>query len=273
KAALDSGKFRQRVEADALLAKEANIKGTPTFIINGELLTGAQPLPAFKQKVEEALAKSKGLPPPPRPAAVAPPPGKPVVRGPMMMPNPFWPPPKVALPDALLGERLAGAVPIGNAPMRGSPKAPVEVLYFTSLTCGDCQRAAQVMHGLLDTYGPFIRLYAKVRPFTKKGEPGPLVAEAAMAAHAAGKFWPFHDGLTRLGFFGADDEKLNEAAREAGLDVDELRATLNAGRYRARVLEEGEALAGAKLGDNAFVVNGRVADGTVALVQLVEAAI
>jgi RNA polymerase sigma factor (sigma-70 family) len=273
KAALDSGKFRPRVEADVQLAKEAKINGTPTFLINGELFTGAQPLPAFKHKVEEALAKAKGLPPPPPLAPMGlPPPGKPgVVRGPMV--SPFWPPPKVVLPDALLGDRLAGAVPIGNAPMRGSPKAPVEVLYFTSLTCGDCQRAAQVMQGLLATYGPYVRLYAKVRPVTKQGDPGPLVAEAAMAAHAAGKFWPFHDSLTRLANYAPDEEKWNMAVKAAGLDPDELRAAVNSGRYRAQVQEEGEALAGAKLGDTAFVVNGRVAEGTVALLQLVEAAI
>ena len=65
--ALESGRYRDRVQADLTLAKEANINGAPTFFINGERLTGAQPLPAFKHQVEVALAKVKGLPPPPLP--------------------------------------------------------------------------------------------------------------------------------------------------------------------------------------------------------------
>jgi RNA polymerase sigma factor (sigma-70 family) len=270
-AALDSGKFRARVAADAQLAKAANINGTPAFLINGEPLMGAQPLAAFKQKVDEALARAKGLPPPPPPAAPAPVPGKPMLRGPII--SPVWPPAQVTLPDALLGDRLNMHVAIGNAPMRGTAKAPVEVLYFTTLICGRCAPAAQVADGLLATYGVQIRLYAKVIPVSRPGEPGPLVAEAALAAQAAGRFWPFHDALMRGPYGERDDEKLERAARDAGLDVVELRAALYAGRYRARALEEGEALRGARIGDTAFVVDGRVADGNVALLQLIEAAI
>jgi RNA polymerase sigma factor (sigma-70 family) len=274
KAALDSGKFRQRIETDLKLAKDANIKGTPTFLVNGELLVGAQPLPAFKHKVEEALAKAKGLPPPKPLVPSGPPPtaGKPgLPRGPIM--SPFWPPPRVALPDALLGDRLAAPVTIGNAPMKGQAKAPVEVLYFTTLSGGESTRAAQIADGLLATYGQHLRLYAKVIPRAKPGEPGPLVAEAALAAHAAGKFWPFHDALTRGQFGFPDDDRIEKAARDAGLDEGELKVALSSGRYRARALEEGEALRGVRFGDYAFVVNGRMAEGTTALVHLVEAAI
>jgi protein-disulfide isomerase len=267
KAALDSGKFRERVDADVALAKAANINGTPTFLINGELFMGAQPLPAFKQKVEAALAKVKGLPPP-APVAALSSNRLAMPKGPII--SPFWPPPKVALPDALLGERLAAPVTIGNAPMQGSPKAPVEVLYFTALTCGTCAQAAQVLDGLVQTYGPLLRVYAKVLP--KPTEAEPLAAEAALAAHAAGKFWPFHDALTHGSKWGQpDDQKIDEAAAAAGLNADELKAA--AGRYRAQALEAREALRGTKIGDTAFVVNGRLADGNVALLQLVEAAI
>jgi hypothetical protein len=183
----------------------------------------------------------------------------------------MWPPPKVALPDALLGERLATPVTIGNAPMKGSVNAPVEVIYFSTLVGMSAGAGADVLEGLLASYGPYLRIYAKVIPVVQKGQPGPLVAEAALFAHAAGKFWPFHDAFVRVRPARDEDERLDGAARAAGLDPAELRASLNAGRYRSQA--EGEALRGIRLGDYAFAINGRLAEGNTALLHLVEAAI
>jgi protein-disulfide isomerase len=273
KAALDSGKFRKRVEADAQLAKDAGINGTPSFLINGEPLTGNQPLEAFKQKVEEALARAKGLPPPERKIAARPagPPS-----GPRAMPSPYWPPPAVTLPDAMLGERLGVPFSIARAPMRGNPKGPVEILYFTAVGCSyECDKAASVLAGLLATYGEQVRVIAKLVPFGGGGrDTPPIYTEAALAAHAQGKFWEFHDKLTKeSGFPPPDRAKLESLAQEVGLDLDDFRAALDDGRFRAAALEEMDAINGARIGATAFVVNGRVADGTVALVKLVENAI
>ena len=56
KAALDSGKHKAAVDADiAAIAKAGARIGTPSFFINGKLLQGAQPYPAFKAAVDEAL--------------------------------------------------------------------------------------------------------------------------------------------------------------------------------------------------------------------------
>jgi protein-disulfide isomerase len=56
KAALDSGKHKAAVEADvAAVAKAGARIGTPSFFINGKLLQGAQPYPAFKAAIDAAL--------------------------------------------------------------------------------------------------------------------------------------------------------------------------------------------------------------------------
>jgi protein-disulfide isomerase len=56
KAALDSGKHKAAVEADmAVVAKAGARIGTPSFFINGKLLQGAQPYPAFKAAIDAAL--------------------------------------------------------------------------------------------------------------------------------------------------------------------------------------------------------------------------
>jgi protein-disulfide isomerase len=56
KAALDSGKHKASVDADvAAVAKAGARIGTPSFFINGKLLQGAQPYPAFKAAIDAAL--------------------------------------------------------------------------------------------------------------------------------------------------------------------------------------------------------------------------
>lgn len=52
---LDSGETRKEVEQDLQEGREANIEGTPSFLINGELLVGAQPFSAFQEVIEKLL--------------------------------------------------------------------------------------------------------------------------------------------------------------------------------------------------------------------------
>jgi RNA polymerase sigma factor (sigma-70 family) len=269
KAALDSGKFRKRVESDAALAKEAQITGAPTFFVNGEQLGGAQPLASFKREVDAALAVAKGLPRPPAAPTL---PREPRPQGAMAMMNGMspWPPPAIALPDKLLGDRIVGRFATAKAPLRGNPKARVEVLYFTAL---GMVQARVIEEGLLASYGKEIRLVAKVLPPKFSGfETGPLVVEAAMYAQAQGKFWEFHDGF---GFndVGADRARLVQIAEKAGLDGADLQAALDDGRFRETSTQDIEASEAAGMNAFGFVVDGRKADGAVALVQLVEAAI
>ncbi len=57
RAALDSGKFKDRIEKDKQLAASVGASGTPTFFINGNRLVGAQPVDAFKKIIDEELKK------------------------------------------------------------------------------------------------------------------------------------------------------------------------------------------------------------------------
>jgi protein-disulfide isomerase len=55
KAALDSGKFKDKVDADAKEAASVGATGTPTFFINGTKVVGAQPFDAFKKVIDTEL--------------------------------------------------------------------------------------------------------------------------------------------------------------------------------------------------------------------------
>jgi protein-disulfide isomerase len=59
KSALDSGKFKAHIDRDKAEAAKAGASGTPTFLINGTKLVGAQPVDQFKKLIDEALAKKK----------------------------------------------------------------------------------------------------------------------------------------------------------------------------------------------------------------------
>jgi protein-disulfide isomerase len=59
KAALDSGKFKAKVDADAKEGADVGATGTPTFFINGTKVVGAQPFESFKSTIDAEL-KAKG---------------------------------------------------------------------------------------------------------------------------------------------------------------------------------------------------------------------
>jgi protein-disulfide isomerase len=56
---LDSRKYKAQVDADLAQAKSIGVRGTPNFFVNGKKLTGAQPFPKFKAKIDEALKGGK----------------------------------------------------------------------------------------------------------------------------------------------------------------------------------------------------------------------
>ena len=55
RACLDSGKFRQQVQTDYEEGMRAGVAGTPTFFINGVVMSGAQPLDEFKTVIDREL--------------------------------------------------------------------------------------------------------------------------------------------------------------------------------------------------------------------------
>ena len=57
KSALDTGKFKERVDREVAEGDKVGAGGTPTFFINGNKLVGAQPVDAFKRIIDQELAK------------------------------------------------------------------------------------------------------------------------------------------------------------------------------------------------------------------------
>jgi protein-disulfide isomerase len=143
----------------------------------------------------------------------------------------------------------------GGAPSFGPADAKVTVLTFSDFECPYCAEAGKVAEALRERYKDRVRLVFRnfPLPFHKNAQPA---AEAALAAHAEGKFWPFHDLLF------ANQDKLDRAglltlAAKAGLDVKALEKALDAGTHRAAV--EADLALGREIhieGTPTFYVNG-----------------
>ena len=59
KKALDTNQYKDHIDRDKAEAAKAGAQGTPTFLINGTRLVGAQPVEQFKQLIDAELAKKK----------------------------------------------------------------------------------------------------------------------------------------------------------------------------------------------------------------------
>ena len=53
---LDSGEMASEIQADMQDGQAVGVSGTPGFIINGKLISGAQPFSVFQQAIEAELA-------------------------------------------------------------------------------------------------------------------------------------------------------------------------------------------------------------------------
>jgi len=57
---LDSGKYSEVVEQENEIARQLGVQSTPSFIINGTPVIGAQPFESFQQVIEAALSTATG---------------------------------------------------------------------------------------------------------------------------------------------------------------------------------------------------------------------
>ena len=150
-----------------------------------------------------------------------------------------------------------------GAPTFGPAELTVTIVEFSDFQCPFCSRAATTVaaSSRRSTATRCASCSASSRcSFHKNAH---LAAEAALAAHAQGKFWEYHDKLF------ADQNKLERpaleaTAKEVGLDVAAFKKALDDKTYAAAVDADqklGEAVA--VDGTPTMFLNGkRVADPT-----------
>ncbi len=160
-------------------------------------------------------------------------------------------------PTGQLPPAIRKAMDPAGAPTLGPPDAPVTLVAFLEYSSPFGAQAAKTMKALAVDYPDQLRLVVKQHPLGFQGPGAVLAAEAALAAHAQGKFWPMHDRMLSKPT-GIDRAALEEYALAAGLDLAAFRAALDEHHFEEAVAVQGALAHEAGLdGTPSFLVNGR----------------
>ncbi|MBF5041118.1 thioredoxin [Aggregicoccus sp. 17bor-14] len=253
KAALDSGKFRSRVEQDARDGAAVGANGTPTFYVNGREVVGAVPFANFKQIIDEEIAKADKL----------------LASGTKLedvyeklMAQAAAAPAPSAAPEAPAAPAAVQKVELGNAPVKGAKNAPVTIVAFSDFECPFCGRVIPTLKQIEDTYKGKVKLAFKNQPLPFHPNAKPA-AMAAMAANEQGKFWEMHDKLF-ANQRALDRASLERYAQEIGLNMPKFKAAMDSNKFEAQINADSQQ--GMSLGANGtptFFINGRQVVGAL----------
>ncbi len=156
----------------------------------------------------------------------------------------------------------------GDAPSQGPTSARVVVIEFGDFECPACGQEEPVVSQMLSDYAGRIRFVFKEFPLSSIHPYAELAAEAALAANAQGKFWPYHDMLyaNQTALTRTD---LDQYATAVRLDLTTFDAALDQGSFKSAVAAD--VAQGDMVGVDAtptFFVNGIAVVGSVPYSQL-----
>jgi protein-disulfide isomerase len=217
-----------KVERDLELAKKRGVDGTPTFLVNGEVVAGAQPLDVFEQVVNQELVKAKTL----------------VAAG--LAPDRVY----ASLTEANLKEQAANPgkddedrpdtrvykVPVERSPVLGAKDAPVTIVEFSDFQCPYCEKVEETLKEVRTKYGKDVRIVWKndPLPFHPRAEPAAELALEARAQKGEAGFWAAHDAL----FASApnlEDKDLEAIAAALKLDVGRVKQAIVTHKHQSTI--------------------------------------
>jgi protein-disulfide isomerase len=158
--------------------------------------------------------------------------------------------------DLRYGRDAAVTIPVGDAPVRGSPMAPVTIVEFSDFECPYCGEAHPLLKHILREHEGQVRLVFMHYPLDAHPHAAPA-ARAAIAAGNQGRFWEMHD-LLFDNQSALENEDLIGYASELGLDMVRFEEDFRAASTQAKV--EASRELGQELGVQGtptIFVNGR----------------
>ena len=243
------------VEADLALASQAGVQGTPTMFVNGVRVVGVYPV----EQLRKLLDQQKELVARLADAGVR-------------ADDLYWRLVTVqyqAESPSNLDEAededpspVVTHVPIGDAPVKGAAADDtlVTIIAFSDFQCPFCADALGPAESALTAGAADTRLAFRHFPLGNHPQAGPA-AIAALVAHDAGKFWPYHDLL-----FAKQADLSNEAliahGETLGLSAKSIKDAFTSEAYQARVMADQRL--GIDLGVRGtptFFINGIMAMG------------
>jgi protein-disulfide isomerase len=156
------------------------------------------------------------------------------------------------------------AIPTLGSPVMGPANARITLVEFSDFQCPYCSKAVEKINAILKAYPNDVKLIFKQYPLDSHPQ-AQISAQAALAAHQQGKFWPLHDvmfanrpSLSRKSILGwAGGIGLDMKRFEADLDSDAVKKTV------VRDVADGDK-AGVE-GTPTVFINGQRYNGELAL--------
>jgi protein-disulfide isomerase len=157
-------------------------------------------------------------------------------------------------PPPILDEPVE--INIQGDPVLGPANAKVTIVEFSDFQCPFCSAAVSQARRLLDMFPNDVRLVFKQFPLDYHTDSF-LAAQAALAAHAQGKFWEMHNKMY-ADYKHLTAQNIVKWGGEIGLDMKRFIADVDSGKYKKAVeneMKQGET-AGVQ-GTPSFFFNGR----------------
>lgn len=211
-----SDAYSAEVDSDLASGRQRGVTGTPAFFINGQLVSGAQPISVFNQAIAQAASG--------QPVAAAQPAVE-TVSAEIQMPTPIT-----------FTDQYAYAW--------GNPDAPVTIVEFTDYQCPFCARhVAQTMPSIMSEMVEQGRVYYIMKDLPLD-QLHPEARRAAAAARCAGEqkgYAGMHDLLFETQSEWSGQSNIDELFADyvASLDLDQaaFAECLESGRHEAAVEE------------------------------------
>jgi len=169
---LDDGQTASVVTAEQEEGSAAGVGGTPAFIVNGHLVSGALPYEMFERIIEFELAGGD------------------------------WAKPDDTVKDLVDPEQpivnaLQVEIDLGDSPRKGTEGAPVTIVEFSDFECPYCARFfSQTLGDIEKNYVDTGKVLMVFKQFPLQFHPyAQKAAEASLCAKQQGKFWEMHDKL------------------------------------------------------------------------------
>lgn len=252
--ALTRRTHHRAVLADVTLGQRVTVTGTPTTYINGVKVSGAQSAVRFRAAIARARARAKAMLKRPGvtratlyagivQSGVAPGRARPVrvsvvgtarrgvLRGRSGR--------NVASARGVTPGSTSGqpTLSLRDAPALGPENALVTVILFTNFRCSYGNYIWDGFRAMQQENPGLYRLHFVHHRIGRYDRTAVQAGEAALAAHAQGRFWDLAQILFRYRH-GINAKKLEEYATEIGLKLPAYRAAIAKGTYRRRIKQE-----------------------------------
>lgn len=169
---LDNNEKKAQVEKEINEAINEGVGATPTFFLNGYLISGAIPFDMFKTLIDYELSFGFAS-------------GK----------KPTEDVQKLISQGVIKIEQKKEVKIEDNYPSQGPANAKITLVEYSDFECPFCATVYPTVKKIMESYSNNIRFIYKQFPLTSIHPNAQKAAEASLCALDQGKFWEYHDKL------------------------------------------------------------------------------